>query len=783
MRKPLFLPKFLSSLALFLLMGVVVFCQNTANNTAYTPPPLSLEFVPEGGFFTDATEVQLLAPGAAVYYTTDGSRPTTNSKRFTAPIPIKRTTVVRAIAVMKGEKSQVASSTYFVNEPETTLPVISLSISSSVLFDPERGLFVKGTNAADSLWMMPGANFWSRREVTANFEFFESDGKLKLHDQIGLRLFGGMSRLFPQKSLAIVARSRYGDNRFRYPIFGKSGLKKFKYLVLRNSGSDFGKTHFRDALMTHLVRHWDLELQDYRPAHVYINGKYWGIYNMREKVNRYFIASHFNVDADSIDLIEHKLTKRSGSTKHYQRLIRFLEKNSLASDANFAYVASQMDINNFLDYQVAQIFFDNQDAGGNIKYWRPQTPNGRWRWILYDTDWGFGLNDPKAYRNNSLAFHTESNGPDWPNPPWSTFILRKLLENNSFRNQFINRFADRLNDCFAPEEVLADIEEFYGRLKPEMPRHLERWRLKESTWLAEVRVLRIFAKERPAYMRRFLMEKFNTGELRNVSLDIAKGGKVVINETVDFRDTFSGQYFEKIPIRLRAVPDLGYRFVGWEGEEVSSDSPELFLSLNEAREWHLRAVFEKYEHPLMGKIVINEISCNDKQTGDWVELFNDSGKSLSLKGWKLADHKHEFSFPSYTLPPKGYVVICEDSIKFLKKYPKAQTVIGGLSFGLNKRRETVQLFSDNDSAVDSVGYDLQPSDSLFTLNLLLPSLDNGNPNNWELTPGEGSPGSANAYLVTSKIDSKRSFFTQTGAAIGVLVLAVLALWLRRRQIL
>ncbi len=132
-----------------------------------------------------------------------------------------------------------------------------------------------------------------------------------------------------------------------------------------------------------------------------------------------------------------------------------------------------------------------------------------------------------------------------------------------------------------------------------MPRHLQRWKLKERTWLAEVNVLRNFAKERPAYMGQFLMKKFDTGDLRNVSLDIAHGGKVLINETVDFRDTFSGQYFEKIPIRLRAVPDLGYRFVGWEGEGVNSGSPELFLPMTQKEGWQLRAVFEKHEHPLV----------------------------------------------------------------------------------------------------------------------------------------------------------------------------------------
>ena len=222
MRKTQYLPTTLTGLILFLLVGISAFGQKpAAANAAYKPPRLAVEFVPKGGFFSDATAVKLLSPGAIVYYTTDGSRPTTSSKRFSKPISLEKTTVVRAIAVMKGEKSPVFSNTYFINEPETSFPVLSLSISAGILFDPETGLFMKGSGADDSSWMQPSANFWSRREVSANFEFFESDGKLRLHDQVGLRLFGGVSRLFPQKSLGIVARSRYGDNRFRYPFFEK----------------------------------------------------------------------------------------------------------------------------------------------------------------------------------------------------------------------------------------------------------------------------------------------------------------------------------------------------------------------------------------------------------------------------------------------------------------------------------------------------------------------------------------------------------------------------------
>ncbi len=739
-----------------------------------------LEFLPEGGFYGDSLTMQLLAPGADIYFTTNGTRPAKIRRhRYKGPVHLTRTTVIRAFAVDGDNQSHVFSHTYFIGEPPSTFPVVSIAISSRTLFDPEYGLFMKGEDVVDSLWYKPGANFWSRRETSANVEIFETNGTCAWRNETGFRLFGGMSRIFPQKSMTIAAREEYGDNRIRYRVFGKKGLKKFKYLVLRNSGSDFGQTHFRDALMSSLVKNWDLDVQDYRPSHVYINGKYWGIYNLREKLNRFYVAGHYQVDKDSIDLIEHRLNLRRGNTTTYEDLLDFMNKNSLADPANFAWVNTRMEVNNFMDLQIAQIYCDNQDAGGNIRFWRPQTKSGRWRWMLYDTDWGFGLSDPKAYRNNSLAFHTEPHGPHWPNPPWSTFILRKLLENKEFENHFINRFADYLNTDLSTERVLSKIDKFYNRLLPEMPRHLKRWRLNEERWHSQVEVMHTFARKRPAYLRRFLMKRFDTGELRWLETEVTPGGQVVINENLVTRDSFAGQYFEKIPIRLKAIPDLGYRFAGWQGMGINSNSPTLRLKLTR-RKWRMLAVFEKFEHPLTGKIIINEVSCNNKQSGDWVEIYNSAKERVNLRDWILADSKNEFRFPPFTLPPKGYVVVCEDSSDFLRVHPQASSVIGGLNFGLSKKRETIQLFSPNASAVDSMGYVLEPMDSLFTLNLLLPTLDNGDPGNWKITPGAGSPDAANAYYLASQIEYRRKLWMEIGGAMGVIMLCLFVLVLRAK---
>ena len=260
---------------LFSLACSVIYGQDSAPPTVEETDPLSVEFDIPGGFYDDSLVLRLFAPEATIYYTTDGNTPRVSSEyEYDGPIPIDFSTVIRAIAVKEGEKTLPISHTYFINEPTTTFPVVSLAIPPDDLFHPIRGMFVRGNDAVDTIWSLPGANFWTRSEIPINTEIFESDGTCFFRSGSGFRLFGGMSRLFPQKSMTIVTRHRYGDNRVRHRVFGEEGKKKFKFLVLRNSGSDFGKAHFRDAFMTSLVEDMDIETQDYRPAHVYINGAY-----------------------------------------------------------------------------------------------------------------------------------------------------------------------------------------------------------------------------------------------------------------------------------------------------------------------------------------------------------------------------------------------------------------------------------------------------------------------------------------------------------------------------
>lgn len=741
---------------------------------------LRVQFAPVGGFFREPQRVRLTAPEAsAIYYTLDGSTPGLKSQRYITPIFVDETRVIRAVAVRDDQKGQPFGQTYFMDEPATDLPIVSIGISPTILFHPERGLFVEGTHPEDSLWYKPKANFWSRKEHPIHLDMFTPDGQAFHNSLSGMRLFGGMSRLFPQKSLALIARKQYGQGRFDYPIFGEDEPDKFKFLVLRNSGSDFGKSHFRDGLMTTLVRHWDLETQAFQPSHVYINGTYWGIYNIREKVNRFFIEDHTRgIHRDSIDMLEHYAVRQFGSRRHYQSLLDFLSRYDLTAQTNYEHVQTLMEVDNFMDYQIAQVYFDNQDAGGNIKYWRPAEEGGRWRWILYDTDWGYGLHDARAYRTNSLAFHTEPNGPHWPNPPWSTFLLRKLLQNATFRHQFVNRFADALNTDFSEERATHVVDSLYLLLHREMPRHLKRWRLSEREWNRQVDILRDFAQKRPAYMRQHLAARFKAGEERNVRIRADKGGVVLVNGHLKVSD-FTGTYFANYPIQLRAVPHYGYRFVGWD--DGRSPERELNVDLQKDRTYRFRARFEPFLDVLSKQVVINEICPKSRKTDDWIEIYNGSDQLISLSGWVLTDLRNEFTFPDITLRPQDYIVVCKSAEKFRQAFPEAYNVVGGLGFGINKFEETLCLYSRLGAAVDSVSYRLPLVDTAFTLSLRLPDLDNADSKNWQLRPGPGTPNAANPDYSTTHVRTAQAQWMQMGLATGVVIVCLFLLWIRQKE--
>ncbi len=228
-------------------------------------------------------------------------------------INLDKTTPIRAVAYKNGKPGEIVTQTYLIGR-EYDMAVISITGNPEDFFSFDRGIYVKGC-CADSVPPYKKANFWKGWERRINIEFYEPTGELGFNQRVGVRIFGGFSKGLPMKSLAIISRKKYEKKTIEYPIFPNKDIKKYKSFVLRNSGSDFNNTQFRDALLTNLIESLDVGIQAYRPAVVFINGSYWGVHNVREKINEYYLKSNAGVDPDSVDIMKHRNDSVSGKKR------------------------------------------------------------------------------------------------------------------------------------------------------------------------------------------------------------------------------------------------------------------------------------------------------------------------------------------------------------------------------------------------------------------------------------------------------------------------------------
>ena len=730
------------------------------SSTLITSP--SLDPVP--GFFQGPVRIDPGdIPGGVRYtYTLDGTQPTLNSTPLIAPIDIYETSVLRILASsLDGAFQDQSTFSYFIGEAPN-LPVISLTFEPDDFFDIDSGLYVPGRHASEDFPHF-GANFWEDWEREVHLEYFENGQSLSYAAHAGAKIFGGWSRGFPQKSLALYARRQYGDSDFSYPFFREHELDSFEALVLRNSGNDWEHTGFRDRMMTGLVRQRGIERQAYQAVEVYFNGDFWGVYNLREKINEHFIASHFDISPDDIDLLEGYAGWRAmhGSDASYHDLLDYIDAHDLSDPLAYEYVRERIDIQNFIDYQLSQIYFDNRDwPGNNIKFWRQRSVGGKWRWILYDTDFGFGIWDPHAYSFNTLEFATESNGPHWPNPPWSTFLLRKLLENQDFRDDFIMTACDLLNGTFLPEVVADSIQANRDVFIESMPAHFERWGQNDmENWLAKIETLLNFGNNRPSHFRDDLQAYFQLGALNQVTLAAlpAGSGDIQIHSLIPEKYPWSGQYYSRIPLTLKAIPQPGYVFSHWTGSTSKESEISVILGSDVNFIAHFVSMTAEPE------LVINEINYHSPDaddSGDWLELVNAGETSVNLSGWRISDGNDDnnFELGEQQLEPGNYIVAVHDSLLFRAVHGDQVRIVGNIDFNFSNGGELVRLFDHEGTLVDSVRYDdappwpTAPDGTGPTLELLHYYLDNGEASAWTTSAGLGTPGRENSQFTVATVE-------------------------------
>jgi hypothetical protein len=719
-------------------------------------------FSTAGGFYSSSVELTLShpEPDVQIFYTIDGSVPDESSTLYTTPVTLDTTVSFTARAFKQDYvPSREAVNTYFINF-QTELPVFSLSTDPDNFFSDTSGIYVSGTNGITGHCSTVPRNWNCDWERPVTLEFYEEDKSLAFNVKAGVKIYGGCSRIYDMKSLAFYFRGKYGYGELDYRLFPDIPVLSYEKFILRSSSQDWWRTMFRDGMAQTLIEQgMDLAYQEYRPSVLFINGQYWGIHNIREKMDDHYLKSHYGIDTSNIDLIEISKNVRAanGDAVAYNEMINFLSTRNMALQQNYDYIKTKVDIDNFIDYHIAEIYSANGDyPGSNVKLWRERTSTGKWRWMVYDLDFTFGGNANGMYYSNTLELATAVDGPSWPNPPWSTLMLRKMLDNAEFRNEFIQRFAVHMNTTYRPDHVAGVIDSLGSVIESEIPRHKTRWIKSVSygqSWYGNVQLMRDFAHMRQPNVRQHFYTKYNiSGSYKlTIGRNNPDWGKVFTHTKEVKENNSIDTFFNNIPLRVRAMPMPGYRFVRWEG--ISNETVK-DIEILSSSSGMLTAVFEPDELNVTS-LVINEINYRSSpafDTEDWIELYNPVGETVDIAGWSLRDSNPDniYTFPAGAfISGNGYLVAVRDTIKFKGNHLNIQNVYGDIGFGLSSSGDIVMLFDNSGNLVDSVNFGIsgdwpsEPNGNGPTLSLTNPQSDNSLGINWRASGGFGTPGRLN----------------------------------------
>lgn len=561
-----------------------------------------ISFQPKGGFFQNPVNVEIfssyLSPDYTIRYTLDGSEPKIDSPVFPSHLNIEdrspfpevlceipttpdysdwteeptypgwhapqgsqpKATVVRC-AVFWGETkvSHVYTQSYFIypeGSSRFSMPVLALSFPSESFFDEDEGIYVPGAHLEEDNIVWSG-NYYQEGadwEKEVNVEYFV-DGQAVINQISGLRIHGGKTRSAAQKTMKLYARSEYGKKKFEYPFFQAKEQNAYKRLLIRTSMGAWWHTVISDAYAHQLSKGMHFDIQEYQPVIVFLNGEYWGLHELREKIDRFKIGVDHDLDPDNIKVYASwgGVVEGEPDTEYFEFRDGYLAQNDITDPEVYQYVETVFDIENTIDYFFAELFFHNPDwPANNSKMWRSVDFDNRWRWLFYDLDGAFGehrveeknleqlLSEGELYNNNQAE--------------WSTIVIRTLIKNQTFRQQFIERGKWLLQNQFSPSKMLPLLGQIQETYEPELTDHFNRWSnwLTVPHWRSNVeRELRQFIIERTCEIEAQMMDFFGIESFLNCEQDSLPGFVLVPNPTsgelkVNLKTSASGAYLCRI---------------------------------------------------------------------------------------------------------------------------------------------------------------------------------------------------------------------------------------------
>lgn len=403
-------------------------------------------------------EIVLSGPGE-IYYTMDCSVPTAASARYTGPIRIDRTTVIRAVCCEPDKApSDPLTLSYIVNEGHS-LPVVSLVADPADMY------------GSSGIYSHPQQD-WER---PASVAFFSADGGFSI--ACGVRISGQTSRGREHKSFRLLFRDRYGG-RLEYPLYPDYRITGFSSLLLR-AGLDAKYAVIREPFFTRLALPYkDTTLvQNTRMVVAYVNGVYFGLYILTEAYSEDFYADWFEVSADSVQLTKGYLY--DGSHEVLQ-LMRYATGNDMTVDEHYHRVADRIDLDSLTDWAIFQAYYHNADVSGNVRYYNCAQNGGKWQFALYDVECGMAFSMARNHASFDYAFHNGQMGD----------LLLPLLQNPDYRDAFLRRLAYHCSVTFERSHVLSVFEELVSEVESEIPRNTARWGYEENSFAINIERIR-----------------------------------------------------------------------------------------------------------------------------------------------------------------------------------------------------------------------------------------------------------------------------------------------------
>jgi CotH kinase protein/Chitobiase/beta-hexosaminidase C-terminal domain/Secretion system C-terminal sorting domain len=514
------------------------------------------------------------AAGSSVYYTLDGSDPSTSSNLYNGtPINIAVTTIVKAKAFVTAKVPSSISNVSYLFAVNHTTPILSVITDNDNLFGPN-GNF---DNPFED-WLK-----------AAYVECFDSTAAhtLLFSQHTGMIQDGGAggSRWQPQKSFKLVLDDGVlGDGAVNYKMIpDRPNRTKYGRFYLRNGSNQYLTFPHKDACQVKMMAgETNTSYSAWRPISVYINGQYWGLYELREKLDEEFYKLKDTANSSSIDILSQSyfynniLRSVAGDPvdtflANYDAFNALNETSSLYWDSADHY----FDMVSYNDYVIGQSWMGNVDwPQNNIKLYRSNKTNKRYRFTIIDQELSM---NPGGWTNCSVNHIDYLKNQSTGNPFINIWL--KGMKNDRFKNYFINRFADLMNTAYDTSRLLRINKYMYDQTFSEMPNEYARWgsgtiASQMATFTNNYNTFRSELICRTTEVRNHITNELNLPKQVTITLNTmpANGGKIEISTITPTTYPWKGVYFDGVPVQLKAIANNGFTFLDWNANAILTDT-------------------------------------------------------------------------------------------------------------------------------------------------------------------------------------------------------------------